>query len=88
MDTEAWPRKEKVSAIICSTGMMEKAPIQRSCIDTILSINFYYLCELDVAYFSLAANFQPIYPVSDTFCGVGQTLNLTICKSAGVDSRK
>lgn len=61
---------------------------QESCIDITFSIIFYYLWKLDLAYCSIAAKFQPIYPISDTLCWVRQTFYLTMCICAGVDSCK
>lgn len=74
--------KEKVSGIICSTGMMEKAP--RVPVLTLHLVVIFIFW----AYYSVAGKFQPIYPVSGTLCWVRQTLHLTICRHAGVDSHK
>lgn len=82
-NTGSWrPHKEKASGIICSTGMMEKAP--RVPVLTLHLVVIFIIW----AYYSVAGKFQPIYPVSGTLCWVRQTLHLTICKRAGVDSHK
>ena len=42
VDTEAWPHKEKEYGMICSTGMMEKAP--RGPVLTLHSVLIFIIC--------------------------------------------
>lgn len=60
--------------MFCSTEVMEKA--LGCCSDITLSIHFYYLCMSDWLYFSIAAKFQPMYPVSETLCCNANVLEL------------